>query len=210
MKCSVRNIEGKEVKNLELQESIFASEQNDAILHSVVKAYRSNRRQGTHATKTRSLVSGGGKKPFKQKGTGNARQGSSRSLLMEGGGVAHGPQPRDYTKLTNKKLRQKAVKVALSEKVKSNNLVVVDDFAASEYKTRHVVQFLGALGLKDKKRVLLSDGYNKKLQKSSSNIHGVDVKTPETLNAEDILRCEVLVCSEKALSVLTERFQEGV
>ena len=123
MKWHVVNIEGKKLREIELPESVFGCESNESVIHSVVKSYMANRRQGTHATKTRSLVSGGGKKPFRQKGTGSARQGSSRSPLMEGGAVSHGPQPRDYTQRINKKVKQKAMLIALSDKVRHNNLV---------------------------------------------------------------------------------------
>ncbi len=119
MELQVHNIQGKAVKKIQLPEAIYAVEMNEALLHSVVKAYQANRRQGTHATKTRSLVSGGGKKPFKQKGTGGARAGSTRSPLQPGGGQLHGPQPRDYRQSVNKKIRQLALKIALSDKAKA-------------------------------------------------------------------------------------------
>ena len=175
MKWNVLNKEGKENASAELSDAIFAVELNEGLLHGVVKAYRANRRQGTHATKTRSLVSGGGKKPFKQKGTGNARQGSTRSPLMEGGATAHGPQPRSYTQKTNKKQRQKALKIALSDKVRNNSFYVVDSLAMDSYRTKDVVSLLSNLGLKDKKTLIVDTHNSDHLLRSARNIKGVSV-----------------------------------
>ena len=124
MKVKVTDISGKEVKEIDLPDSIYNVPMNEHVLHHVVKAYRANKRQGTHATKTRSHVRGGGKKPFRQKGTGNARQGSSRSPVFPGGAVVHGPTPRDYTQSLNKKTKKLAIKIALSDKLRHNQLHV--------------------------------------------------------------------------------------
>lgn len=203
MKWDVINIKGEKVKEYDLPESIYGVDMNEAVLHSVVKAYRANRRQGTHATKTRSLVSGGGKKPFRQKGTGNARQGSSRSPLMPGGAVCHGPQPRDYRQQVNKKVRQLALKIALSDKVKHKKLILVDDFAITNYSTKHIV---GALKVFSSNALLADERKDDFLYRSARNIHKVDAVLSSEMNAEQVLRHETLVLSETALKALEQRF----
>ncbi|MCX6123221.1 MAG: 50S ribosomal protein L4, partial [Proteobacteria bacterium] len=156
------------------------------LLHLVVKAYQANRRQGTHATKTKAMVSGGGKKPFKQKGTGEARQGSSRSPLNPGGGVSHGPQPRDYNEKVNARSKQAALIVALSEKLRHNHLVVLDDFKVpGKPSTKHIVSALTAL--KASKSLLLDERKDDLLFKSTRNIHGAACVSPAEVNAEHVL-----------------------
>ena len=172
MKWQVFNIKGERIKDVELPEGIFAQDLNTPLLHSVVKAYQANRRQGTHAVKTRAYVSGGGKKPFRQKGTGSARQGTSRSPLMPGGATLHGPQPRSYRQKVNQRMKQQAVCVALSEKVRHTKLIVVDNFAVDAYSTKHVTKSLLALGVK-RTALLLDERKDDLLFKSSRNIHGV-------------------------------------
>lgn len=203
MQVAVKDMTGKEVKTIDLPESIYGLELNDHVLHHVVKAYQANRRQGTHATKTRSLVSGGGKKPFRQKGTGNARQGSTRAPNYPGGAISHGPQPRDYTQKVNKKTRLLALKVALSDKVRHGKFVVVDNFKVETFSTKTMV---GALKALDASSALVSDGTkNEVLYKSTRNINGADAKVSAELNVEDVLRYENFVISEQGLASLTER-----
>ena len=203
MKFDVRDIMGNQVKTVELPESIYGVELNDHVLHLAVKAIQANRRQGTHATKTRSTVNGGGKKPFRQKGTGNARQGTTRSPHYPGGAVAHGPQPRDYSQKVNKKTKQLALKVALSDKVRHNKIIVLDNFALEAYKTKQVVSVLSTLGAN---KALISDVVtDDKLYKSTRNIHGAAMKSPSELNVEDVLRYENFVVTEKALEALNAR-----
>ncbi|NRA64416.1 MAG: 50S ribosomal protein L4 [Pseudobacteriovorax sp.] len=205
MQIAVKSMDGKEVKKVDLPDSIFAVELNDHVLHHVVKAYQANRRQGTHATKTRAFVSGGGKKPFRQKGTGNARQGTSRSPHYPGGAVSHGPQPRDYTQKLNKKTRLLALKVALSDKVKHGQLVIVDDYALDSFSTKKIVSSMAALNVK---RATFTDAEdNNFLYKSARNINGAAVKKASELNAEDVLRYESFVMSEKAIAALTARLE---
>ncbi|NDE14049.1 50S ribosomal protein L4 [bacterium] len=206
MEIQIKDIKGKAVKTLKLPEAIYSVPMNEHVLHLVVKSYQAARRQGTHCTKTRAFVSGGGKKPFKQKGTGGARQGTSRSPLMPGGAVIFGPQPRDYREKTNQKLRQLALKVALSDKVRHGKLVVVNDFALSKYSTKHVLGALSALGVS--KAVLSDERKDDLLHKSTRNIHGTASVTPAELNAEHLLRYESLVISETALNTLHQRFEE--
>ena len=205
MKWNVLNKEGKESSSVELNDAIYGVELNPSVLHGVVKAYRANRRQGTHATKTRSLVSGGGKKPFKQKGTGNARQGSTRSPLMEGGATAHGPQPRSYTQKTNKKFRQKALRVALSDKVRNNSLYLLDNLSMDSYKTKDVVSFLSNLGLDGKKALIVDTYSSNHLLRSARNIKGISVATPEQVNTENVLGSSALILSKESLDNLTSR-----
>lgn len=206
MEIQVFNIDGKATKKISVPDDIYGVEMNTAVLHSVVKAYQANRRQGTHATKTRSLVSGGGKKPFKQKGTGGARAGSSRSSTVPGGGQNHGPHPRDYRQAVNKKTRQLALKIALSDKVRHNKLIVVSDFAIEKYNTKHVLKVLS--GLKATKALLSDERKDDFLYKSARNIHGAEAIQPSELNAENVLRYESLIISETALTTLQQRFEE--
>jgi large subunit ribosomal protein L4 len=206
MKLDVQNLEGKAVGSIDLPESIYGVEMNEHVLHTVVKAYRANRRQGTHATKTRSLISGTGKKPFRQKGTGSARQGTTRAPHMYHGAVVHGPQPRDYTQQINKKVKQLALKVALSEKVRNNKLVVVKDFTLEKYSTKSVVSALTALtsGV----NALVSDERKDDLLfRSTRNIYGASCVAPTAINAENILRHETLVLSETAIKAIAQRIE---
>lgn len=206
MELQVFNIEAKPVKTIQVPDDVYGVDMNQALLHSVVKAYRANRRQGTHATKTRSFVSGGGKKPFKQKGTGGARQGSLRGPHMPGGAEAHGPQPRDYRQYTSKKSRQLALKVALSDKVRHGKLFVVSDFVIDKYSTKHVLSVLEAF--KVSKALLADERKDDVLYKSARNIHGAEALLPSALNAEDVLRFDSLIISETALTALAQRFEE--
>ncbi len=203
MNWDVLNNKGEKVSAVTLSEDVFNVEMNVGILHSVVKAYSANRRQGTHATKTRSMVAGGGKKPFKQKGTGNARQGSSRSPLMPGGATVHGPQPRCYREFTNKKVKNLALKIALSDKVRHKKLVVVDDFGIAQYKTKAVLDILGAF--KSDKALLADSRTDDFLYRSARNIKGIGSLAAQDMNAENVLRYETLIISERALKALEQR-----
>jgi large subunit ribosomal protein L4 len=203
MDLQVFNIDGKAVKKISVPDSIYGVEMNDAVLHSVVKAYQANRRQGTHMVKTRSLVAGSGKKPFKQKGTGGARQGSTRGNHMPGGGQAHGPVPRSYRQYVSKKQRQLALRIALSDKARHGKLIVVSDFSIEKYNTKHVVKVLA--NLKANKALLSDERKDDVLYKSTRNIHGADAVLPSELNAENILRFESLIISENALTTLQQR-----
>lgn len=207
MEIQIKDIKGKALKSVKLPEAIYGVPMNEHVLHLVVKSYQAARRQGTHCTKTRAYVSGGGKKPFKQKGTGGARQGTSRSPLMPGGAVIFGPRPRDYREKTNQKLRQLALRVALSDKVRHGKLVVVNDFALSKYSTKHLLGALSALGVA--KALFSDERKDDLLYKSARNIHGATSVAPAELNAEHVLRYESLVISETALNSLQQRFEEN-
>lgn len=206
MQVAVKNIKGQEIRKISLPESIFGVEMNEHVIHTVIKGYQANRRQGTHATKTRTMVAGGGKKPFKQKGTGSARQGSSRSPVNPGGGTAHGPQPRDYTQKMNRSLRRLALKVALSDKVRHGQLLVVDDFAVSSFSTKHVAKVLGAL--KVEKALLADERKDNFLHLSTRNIYGSDAVGTADLNAESVVRHRAVIISETALKILNQRLEE--
>lgn len=206
MELSVYNIEASKIKTIMVPDDIYNVEMNEAILHSVVKAYQANRRQGTHATKTKAFVSGGGKKPFKQKGTGGARQGSMRNPHMPGGGEAHGPQPRSYRQYTTKKARRLALKVALSDKVRHGKLIVVNDFAIEKYSTKQVRKLME--NFKASKTLLTDERKDDVLYKSARNLYGAKVLPPSEINAENVLRYDHLIISETALTSLAQRFQE--
>jgi large subunit ribosomal protein L4 len=204
MKWDVINTRGETVKQVDLPQDVFGLEMNEPVLHTVVKAYQANRRQGTHATKTRSMVSGTGKKPFKQKGTGGARQGCSRSPLMPGGAVLHGPQPRDYRQAVNRKQRLLALKVALSDKVRHKKLIIVDNFEIAAYGTKAILERLKVFG--HGHNVMLCDARTDDfLYKSARNIFQTGSQPSMEVNAEDILRHESLILSEAALKTLADR-----
>ena len=199
----VLNMAGAEVGTIELADSVFAIEVNAAVLHAAVRAYLLNQRQGTQSTLTRTEVSGGGRKPWRQKGTGRARQGSTRSPQWTHGGVALGPKPRSYRTDLNKKVKKLAMKSALSAKVLENELVVVNEIVATEYKTKVMVNMLKALGAEKKALVVLAEK-NEMVIKSLANIEGVKVAYVNTINVYDILNCNKLVVVEAAAKKIEE------
>jgi large subunit ribosomal protein L4 len=199
----VLNMAGAEVGTIELADSVFAVEVNAAVLHAAVRAYLLNQRQGTQSTLTRTEVSGGGRKPWRQKGTGRARQGSTRSPQWTHGGVALGPKPRSYRTDLNKKVKRLAMKSALSSKVLADELVVVNEIVATEYKTAVMAKMLKALGAEKKALVVLSEK-NEMVIKSLSNIAGVKIAYVNTLNVYDILNCNKLVVVEAAAKKIEE------
>ena len=194
----VVNMTGAEVGEIALSDVIFGADVNEAVLHAAVRTYLLNQRQGTQSTLTRSEVSGGGRKPWKQKGTGRARQGSTRSPQWTHGGIALGPKPRSYTKKLNKKVKQIAMFSALSAKVANNEMVVVDSIVAESYKTKVMASMLSAIGA-GKKALVVLDAKNDMVVKSLANIPGVKVAYTNTLNVYDILNCNKLAqCSSAA------------
>ena len=199
----VLNMAGAQVGELNLSEVVFGAEVNEAVLHAAVRAYLLNQRQGTQSTLTRSEVSGGGRKPWRQKGTGRARQGSTRSPQWTHGGIALGPKPRSYTTKLNKKVKQIALFSALSAKVANNEMIVVDNIAATEFKTKTMVEMLSAIGA-GKKSLVVLDGPNAMVVKSLSNIAGVKVAYTNTLNTYDILNCNTIVFAQAAVEKLEE------
>ena len=199
----VLNMAGAQVGELNLSDVVFGAEVNEAVLHAAVRAYLLNQRQGTQSTLTRSEVSGGGRKPWRQKGTGRARQGSTRSPQWTHGGIALGPKPRSYTTKLNKKVKQIALFSALSAKVANNEMIVVDNIAATEFKTKTMVEMLSAIGA-GKKSLVVLDGPNAMVVKSLSNIAGVKVAYTNTLNTYDILNCNTIVFAQAAVERLEE------
>ena len=202
-KVSVYNIEGKKVSDIDLKEEIFGIEPNEAIIHSVLVNYLANQRQGTQSTKTRSEVSGGGRKPWRQKGTGRARQGSIRAPQWIKGGIALGPKPRSYKYTVNKKERRLAVKSMLSMKVLEQSLVVVDKLAFEEIKTKNMVSALNNLKVTGKTLVMLAEK-DEKVQKSARNIEGVKTTLVNTINVYDLLKYNNLVVTLDTVKKLEE------
>lgn len=199
----VFDMAGKEVGTVDLSDAVFAVEVNSAVLHAAVRAYLLNQRQGTQSTLTRSEVSGGGKKPWRQKGTGRARQGSTRSPQWTHGGVALGPKPRSYRTDLNKKVKKLALLGALSGKVADNDFVVIDSITVSEYKTKVMAGMLKAVGADKKALVVLSEK-NDKVVSSFRNIPGVKTAYTNTLNVYDILNCDKVVIEKAATQKITE------
>ena len=202
-KVSVYNIEGKKVSDIDLKEEIFGIEPNEAVIHSVLVNFLANQRQGTQSTKTRSEVSGGGRKPWRQKGTGRARQGSIRAPQWIKGGIALGPKPRDYRYTVNKKERRLAVKSMLSMKVLEQSLVVVDKLAFEEIKTKNMVSALNNLKVTGKTLVMLAEK-NENVQKSARNIEGVKTTLVNTINVYDLLKYNNLVVTLDTVKKLEE------
>ena len=202
-KVSVYNIEGKKVSDIDLKEEIFGIEPNEAIIHSVLVNYLANQRQGTQSTKTRSEVSGGGRKPWRQKGTGRARQGSIRAPQWIKGGIALGPKPRSYKYTVNKKERRLAVKSMLSMKVLEQSLVVVDKLAFEEIKTKNMVSALNNLKVTGKTLVMLPEK-NENVQKSARNIEGVKTTLVNTINVYDLLKYNKLILTVDSVKKIEE------
>ena len=199
----VYNIEGKKVSTVDLKEEIFGIEPNEAIVHSVLVNYLANQRQGTQSTKTRAEVRGGGKKPWRQKGTGRARQGSIRAPQWIKGGIALGPKPRSYKYSVNKKERQLAIKSLLSSKVLENDLVVVDKFEFKEIKTKQVVTAMKNLKVEDAAFIVLPAS-NENVQKSARNIENVKTGSVNTINVYDLLKYKKLVLTVDTIKKLEE------
>ena len=197
------NMAGQEVGALELSQKVFGAAVNEAVLHTAVRAYLLNQRQGTQSTLTRTEVSGGGRKPWKQKGTGHARQGSTRSPQWVHGGIALGPKPRSYRVNLNKAVKRTALFSALSSKVAGNEMVVIDNITATEYKTKNMVNMLAAVGAAKKTLVVLPE-VNEFVIKSCANIEGVKTTQWNTINVYDILNCDTLVVAEKAVAKIEE------
>ena len=199
----VFNMAGKEVGEMTLSDAIFAREVNEAVLHAAVRAYLMNQRQGTQSTLTRTEVSGGGKKPWRQKGTGRARQGSTRAPQWTHGGVALGPKPRSYRVNLSKAIKRTALFSALSSKVEANTMVVVDNITATEYKTKAMVAMLDAIGAARKTLIVLPE-VNDYVIKSCANIEGVVTTQWNTINVYDILNCDTLIVAKDAVAKIEE------
>ncbi len=202
LKVDVLNMQGKKVKDIELQEAVFGVEVNDILVHTALVNYLANQRQGTQSTKTRAEVRGGGRKPWRQKGTGRARQGSIRAPQWTKGGIALGPKPRSYKYAIPKKMRKQALRSVLTSKVQENNLIVVDKLELKEIKTKEMVKVLG--NLKVNKALIVLDEKNLNVQASSRNIENVKTTLVNTINVFDLLKYDSLVVTEEAVKKIEE------
>ena len=204
---NVVNMGGQVVGTIELSEKIFAAEMNEAAVHAVVRAYLLNQRQGTQSALTRAEVSGGGRQPWQQKGTGHARQGSTRAPQWTHGGIVFAPKPRSYRVSINKKVKKIALFSALSAKVAEGELIVVDNIASADYKTKPMVQFLSAIGANGKTLVVLPEA-DKKVIKSMANIEGVATTPVNAINVYNILKYGKLVMAKDAVAKIEEVYAE--
>ena len=200
---AVVDMEGKNVGTIELAESVFGIEPNAAVMHQMVVNYLAAQRQGTQSALTRSEVSGGGKKPWRQKGTGRARQGSTRAPQWTHGGVVFAPKPRDYRFSVNKKVRRLAMKSALSTKVLDQNMIVLDSLKVEEFKTKTIVAMLKALNVEGKALLVTAEA-DQKVVKSAANIAGVKTAAVNTLNVYDILNYDKFIVAEDAVAKIEE------
>ena len=200
---AVVDMEGKNVGTIELAESVFGIEPNAAVMHQMVVNYLAAQRQGTQSALTRSEVSGGGKKPWRQKGTGHARQGSIRAPQWVHGGVALGPKPRDYRYALTKKTRRVAMKSALSTKVLDQNMIVLNSLKVEEFKTKTIVAMLKALNVEGKALLVTAEA-DQKVVKSAANIAGVKTAAVNTLNVYDILNYDKFIVAEDAVAKIEE------
>ncbi len=202
-KVTVFDMTGKSVGEMELSDAIFGIEPNTSVMHASVVNYLANQRQGTQSTLTRTEVSGGGRKPWRQKGTGHARQGSTRAPQWTHGGVAIGPKPRDYRYTLNKKVRRLAMKSALSTKVQEGNIIVLDTLTMDEYKTKTIAAMLKALNV-EKKALIVTAEADPKVYRSAANIPGVKTAAVNTLNVYDILNGGKFIVAKNAVAKIEE------
>ena len=202
-KISVFDMAGKAVSEIELSDAVFGIEPNAAAMHQAVVTYLANQRQDTQSTLTRSEVSGGGRKPWRQKGTGHARQGSIRAPQWTHGGIALGPKPRCYRLGLNKKIKRLALKSAFSSKVLENSMIVVDKIETAEYKTKTMVNMLKALGA-EKKALIVLESADEKVLGSLRNIPGVKTAYANTLNVYDVLNCDKFIVAQGAVAAIEE------
>ena len=204
-KLSVYDMTGKKTgEEIELMDYVFGVEMNEAVVHQAVVMQQANERQGTHATKTRGLVRGGGRKPWKQKGTGRARSGSTRSPIWVGGGTVFGPPPRSHAKSMPRKARRLAIRCALSSKVAAGELIIIDGLQFDEAKTKNVVEMLKGFEASEKKALIITNGENENVEKSSRNIPKVKALSNACLNVFDILHNERVLLAKDAVAKIEE------
>ena len=204
-KTFVYDMSGKQVGEIELSEAVFGIEPNNAVVHDVVKNHLANTRQGTQSALTRAEVSGGGRKPWRQKGTGRARQGSTRAPQWTHGGIVFAPKPRDYSYTLNKKVKRLAIKSALSAKVQENNLVVIDSIKMDAIKTKDFAKFLSAVSAEKKPLVVTAEA-DQIIVKSGRNIPGCAVTFANLINVYDVVNANTLVVDQAALAKIEEVF----
>ena len=202
-KLSLLNQQGESIGNINLKDEVFAVESNEQVIYDVIKQQRAAMRQGTAKTKNRSAVRGGGKKPYRQKGTGNARQGTIRAPHYVGGGVVFGPSPRDYEYKVNRKVRRLALKIVLSEKVRQNNLIAVDSLILASHKTKEMDTVLNSLKAEGKTMVIL-DELNDMILTSSRNIPNLRAVTYNHVSVYDIMNTKTIIATENALKKIEE------
>ncbi|TYB31341.1 MAG: 50S ribosomal protein L4 [Candidatus Mcinerneyibacterium aminivorans] len=204
-KTKVYDMKANEVENIKLEKNIFDIEPNMGVLHQAVVKQRANKRAGTHSTKTRSEVSGGGRKPWRQKGTGRARQGSIRSPQWVGGGVVFGPKPRDYSQKMPQKMRKLALKSAWSLKNREEELFIVNDIKFDEYKTKHMAEFLNKFRAgKSEKMIFVPKEFDKNLYRITRNIHNVKYLAADQVSVYDLLWAHKVVIMKDAVDILEE------
>ena len=203
-KVDIINTKGEKIKDIKLKDNVFIKEPNDAVLHNAIVLAQASLRQGTHNTKTRSEVSGGGRKPWRPKGTGNARQGSIRATQWRGGGIVFGPTPRDYSKKQNKKERRLALKSALSYKVIDKELIIVDDIKFETSKTKEMMNFLKTLNIVNEKVLIVLTELDENICLSSWNMGNVKVIRTDEVNTLDVVTADKMVITASALNKLQE------
>ena len=203
-KVQLLNVNGEKVKDIKLNDNIFGITPNDIVLHDAIVLSMANSRQGTHSTKTRAEVSGGGRKPWRQKGTGNARQGSIRAVQWRKGGIAFGPKPRDYSKKQNKKVRRLALLSALSYKLTDKEIVLLEDIKFETNKTKEMVNLLNKLELTNSKVLLVIDTLDENICLASRNLGNVKVVLPTEVNTYDVVNSDKMVMTEASLKKLEE------
>ena len=201
-KVSVLNMEGAQVGEIDLNDAVFGVDVKENLMHKAVVAQLAGARQGTQSAKTRSEVSGGGRKPWRQKGTGHARQGSTRAPQWTGGGMVFAPKPRDYEIKVNKKERALAIKSALTTKVNENKLIVIDNLHFDEIKTKKFVAFMN--NIKAQKALIVLAGKDENVEMSAHNVPGVKTALTNTINTYDILKYDTLVLTQDAVNAITE------
>ena len=203
-KLELLNNNGEKVKDIKLNDNVFGIEPNDTVLKDALVLYLASVRQGTHSTKTRAEVSGGGRKPWRQKGTGNARQGSIRAVQWRKGGIAFGPKPRDYSKKQNKKVRRLALLSALSYKATDNEIVLLDSIKFETNKTKEMLKLLNTLELANSKVLLVIDELDENICLASRNLGNVLIVLPTEVNTYDVVNSDKMVITEAALKKLEE------
>lgn len=203
-KIELLNNNGEKVKDIKLNDNVFGITPNDIALKDALVLYMASTRQGTHSTKTRAEVSGGGRKPWRQKGTGNARQGSIRAVQWRKGGIAFGPKPRDYTKKQNRKVRRLALKSALSYKVKDNELIILENIKFETNKTKEMVTLLNKLELTNSKVLIVVEELEDNICLSSRNLGNVKIVLPEEVNTYDVVNSDKMIMTESSLKKLEE------
>ena len=203
-KVDIINTKGEKVKDIKVKDNVFINKPNDAVLYNAIILAQASLRQGTHSTKTSSEVSGGGRKPWKQKGTGNARQGSIRATQWRGGGIVFGPTPRSYSKKQNKKERRLALTSALGYKVIDKELLIVDDIKFETNKTKEMMQFLTNLNVVNDKVLIVLEDLDENICLSSRNMGNVKVIRTDEINTLDVITADKMIITEKALTKLEE------